>query len=184
MAALQMNAALDPINARLADLGKDIRLQAGIGINTGPASVGNMGSRQRFAYSALGDTVNLASRLEGQTKYYGVTTLIGEDTARAVADFAVVELDLIRVKGKNTPERIFALLGDAEMAATPAFRSLNAQISAMLEAYRAGDFDRAGDLLEGLDGLEMYAAMMRARIESMQKRRPESWDGVFNAVEK
>jgi len=86
-------------------------LAAGIGINTGPASVGNMGSKQRFAYSALGDTVNLASRLEGQTKAYGVRILLSEATARQVADMAVLELDLLRVKGKTEPVRIYTLVG-------------------------------------------------------------------------
>jgi len=189
MAALQMNQALGPINARLQAEGKDIRLQAGIGINTGPSSVGNMGSRQRFAYSALGDTVNLASRLEGQTKYYGVDILLGEDTAKAVQNLAVIELDLIRVKGKTEPERIYTILGDADRAAGPEFQAIRAQVGAMLEAYRAGDFDRALDLLPhidgGMNGLEQYAAMMHNRIEAMKKHRPDSdWDGVYNAVDK
>src|SRR5678809_1143932 len=82
-------------------------LAIGVGINTGIACVGNMGSTQRFGYSVLGDPVNLASRLEGQSKAYGVNIVIGESTADKVRDFAQIELDLIKVKGKNEAVRIF-----------------------------------------------------------------------------
>ena len=120
--ALKMNEALVPINERLKEKAEEegktaILLNAGIGINTGPCSVGNMGSKQRFAYSALGDAVNLASRLEGQTKSYGVNVLIGEDTQKSVPDLAVAELDLLQVKGKTKPVKIFTLLGNETVAA-------------------------------------------------------------------
>ena len=84
-------------------------IKIGIGINSGQCVVGNMGSDMRFDYTALGDTVNLASRLEGQSKPYGISIILGENTATAVADrLAVIEIDLIRVKGKNEPVAIFA----------------------------------------------------------------------------
>ena len=96
MAALKMNRALDPINdnlrLRAQALGKPpLLLKAGIGINSGSTSVGNMGSKQRFAYSAIGDTVNLASRLEGQTRTYNASVIIGEATQKLVPDFAALE---------------------------------------------------------------------------------------------
>ena len=96
-----MNKALEPINEKLAAEAREngsepLVLEAGLGINSGQASVGNMGSKQRFAYSALGDTVNLASRLEGQTKQYGVRILIGEKTRLAAPDYAALELSISR----------------------------------------------------------------------------------------
>lgn len=103
---------------------RHVPLNVGIGLNTGTVCVGNMGSEQRFDYSVLGDDVNLASRLEGQSKTYGVTVVLGEQTARLVPDFAMIELDLIRVKGKTVPVRIFALLGSPEMAARQEWAAL------------------------------------------------------------
>ena len=84
-----------------------IPVNIGVGLNTGHASVGNFGSTQRFTYSCLGDEVNLASRLEGQCKTYGVGIIIGDNTAEQVPDFATLELDLVMVKGKTEPERVF-----------------------------------------------------------------------------
>lgn len=126
---------------RLVD--EAIVLQAGIGINTGLSSVGNMGSKQRFAYSALGDTVNLASRLEGQTKNYGIDILIGEETQKQVPEFATLEMDLIRVKGKIAPVRVFALLGDEELACDEEFKKLKTEHDKMLECYRSIDVEGA-----------------------------------------
>ena len=96
----------------------------GIGINTGRCVVGNIGSDLRFNYSALGDPVNVAARLEGQTKYYGVPIIIGSRTAqKAKEKFAILELDLITVKGKTEPQTIYALLGREEIPATSASRN-------------------------------------------------------------
>ncbi len=191
-AALDMQRVLEPVNARLEEEAKRDgrnfhRLSAGIGINTGPCAVGNMGSRQRFAYSALGDTVNLASRLEGQTKAYGVSILMGEETARQVTDFAMAELDLIRVKGKQLPVRIYTLLGKPDMR-DAAFESHIVRHDAFLQAYRGGDMARAAVMLDELAGnglLESYYTMMRARVAGfLDKTPPHGWDGVFVATEK
>ena len=89
-----------------------IPINVGIGLNSGECCVGNMGSEQRFDYSVLGDDVNLASRLEGQSKTYGVDIVIGENTRRRAPDYAYIELDLIKVKGKQDAVRIFALMGE------------------------------------------------------------------------
>lgn len=196
-AALEMNKALAPINeARMRkakEEGHDVLpLKAGIGINTGLASVGNMGSKQRFAYSALGDTVNLASRLEGQTKTYGVNILIGEDTKNGAQDFATLELDLLRVKGKFEPVRIFALVGDEQIAKEEAFVALKAKHEEMLAAYRSADFGTALDLLEtcqSMDADHVYAgqfyAMFQERIQAMRAQPTEKeWDGVYIATTK
>ncbi|MCB9980133.1 MAG: adenylate/guanylate cyclase domain-containing protein [Rhodospirillales bacterium] len=194
-AALGMNKALYPINDQVkkqceAEGRPFVPLNAGIGINTGPCSVGNMGSKQRFAYSALGDAVNLASRLEGQTKSYGVNILIGEDTAKYVQDFAWLELDLVQVKGKIEPARIYTLVGTERVAKKPAFKSWKAAHDELLEVYRAGDFAMAEEILlqvkefATLDLVDYYVMMM-TRIERFQKQHPgPDWNGVYVATSK
>jgi adenylate cyclase len=107
-AALAMRTALDGLNGELkAEAARDGRqpivLGAGIGLNSGRACVGNMGSEQHMGYSAIGDTVNIASRLEGLSRAYGVDIVLGEDTAREAPDLALLELDQVRVKGRDTP---------------------------------------------------------------------------------
>lgn len=193
--ALAMNDALVPINEavrkKALEIGKEpVLLNAGIGINTGACAVGNMGSKQRFAYSALGDAVNLASRLEGQTKTYGINILIGEATAAKVSDFAVLEMDLLQVKGKTQPVRIFALLGDETLASSEGFKALRETHKAMLATYRAREFKtciKAAQSAKGaLDGyLDYYYDLYIARAENLIKSPPpENWDGVFVAVSK
>ena len=94
-----------------------IPINVGIGLNTGICVVGNMGSDLRFDYSVLGDSVNLASRLEGQSKEYGFPIIVGSRTALAVKDrFAILELDFIMVKGKKEPEVIYAIAGREDTA--------------------------------------------------------------------
>ena len=105
----------------------------GIGINTGRCVVGNLGSDLRFNYSVLGDPVNVAARLEGQTKYYGVPIIIGSRTAeKAKEKFAILELDLVAVKGKTEPQTIYALLGREEIASDIRFQELRKLWSTMI----------------------------------------------------
>ena len=116
LAALGMREALAEANRRLAEEAAKAGhpfspVGVGIGINSGPCSVGNMGSQQRFAYSALGDTVNLASRLESLTRAYGVEIIVGEDAAAGIEDMALLEIDRVRVKGRSKPLTIYTLLG-------------------------------------------------------------------------
>jgi adenylate cyclase len=95
-------------------------LRIGVGLNTGPCVVGNMGSDFRFNYSVLGDTVNVASRLEARTKDYRIPVIIGEGTAQKAKErFATMEIDRIQVKGKTQPETVFTVLGRAELVGTP-----------------------------------------------------------------
>jgi adenylate cyclase len=195
-AALAMRGVLAPINDRIKALAeKENRpfypLNCGIGVNTGPCAVGNMGSRQRFAYSVLGDACNLASRLEGQTKAYGVNILLGESTAVAVPDFALMEMDFIQVKGKTEPVRIFTALGDEAMGQDAGFLQWRASHDAFLQAYRGGRFDDAlGHIkscraLDAGDRLGDYYMVMELRIRVFQKNPPpQSWDGVYTATSK
>lgn len=195
-AALAMRARVDDLNARrAAESGGTAQvIDVGIGINTGSCTVGNMGSDTRFDYTALGDAVNLASRLEGQSKTYGVGIILGDATASAVrGGFAMLELDLIRVKGKTEPERVFALMGGAEVLSQDAFTRLAEANAAMLDAYRARTWDAAEDALAGIEAaaaviganLSAYAALYRDRLADVRANPPgPDWDGVFTATSK
>jgi adenylate cyclase len=194
--ALAMQARLRSLNeewkAEAEAAGRrHIPVNIGIGLNTGRASVGNFGSSQRFTYSCLGDEVNLASRLEGQCKTYGVGIIIGDNTRAQAADFASIEIDLVMVKGKTEPARIHALLGDAAMAQSPVFRLLLERQAALLEHYRSGAFAEALPLIEGCQAAaeavgwpQGYYAMMRARIDGLIDDSPPDWTGVYVAREK
>jgi adenylate cyclase len=122
-AALRIIEKVDALDRELAGQGHP-HLVAGIGINTGPCTVGNFGSTRRLEYSAVGDAVNVASRLEGETKNLGFKILIGPETAARVADFAIIPLDRIRVRGRLEAIDVHALVGDASMRETAAFREM------------------------------------------------------------
>ncbi|MEG3617857.1 adenylate/guanylate cyclase domain-containing protein [Magnetovibrio sp. PR-2] len=148
LSALAMLHEMVPLNETLEiEAGeegrKHIPLKVGLGLNSGECVVGNMGSDQRFDYSVLGDTVNLAARLEGQSKNYGVRVVIGYDTWVQVPTLATIELDFIQVKGKTTGVRIFALLGDEDMAKKPEFLSYKTKVDEMLKIYKSQDWDGA-----------------------------------------
>jgi len=195
IASLEMYKALDQLNQQRQKEAHTenvtyLPIQIGIGLNTGECCVGNMGSDQRFDYSVLGDAVNLASRLEGQSKTYGVDIVIGEQTCHQVHTMATIELDLIRVKGKTKPERIFALLGDETMAASDAFKALQQQVQAMLDAYRTQRWQAALEALQQCRAnpcadVTTLCDLYEGRIRAYQKEPPEeSWDGVFIATSK
>jgi adenylate cyclase len=162
-----------------------------VGLNTGPASVGNFGSSQRFTYSCLSDDVNLAARLEGQCKTYGVGIIIGDKTRLQVPGYAVLELDLIMVKGKTEPERVHALLGGMDVAQQPEYHELVRRHAAFLAQYRAAGFAEALDLISccekaaaALGWQQGYYSMMRARVDGLIDESPREWTGVYVAKEK
>jgi adenylate cyclase len=200
-ATLEMVDALVEVNETLrqdAFLGgfeQEIRI--GIGLNSGATLVGNVGSDQRFNYSVMGDTVNVAARLEGQTKDYAQTILIGEstyaDAMTAINDgqppMAFLELDLIALKGKALPQRIYALLGGAEMAESEDFQTLKAGQDAVLQAYRAQSWDVAEKTARALcathPALGDYYEMLIGRINAYRNNPPEAdWAGQFIAQTK
>lgn len=138
--AVAMSAALAKLQPQLAERGIELRI--GVGVNTGEMVVGNMGSRERFDYTVVGDAVNLASRLEGLTKVYGVFCLVGPMTrAQAPEGYRFRELDLVRVKGKEQPVAMFELLSGPDAVVT--LRRALELWDAGLVAYRCGEFVRA-----------------------------------------
>jgi adenylate cyclase len=196
-AALEMLSRADTLNGELkreaeTNGGVYMPLRIGIGLNTGPCVVGNMGSDFRFNYSVLGDTVNLASRLEGRTKDYRIPVVIGSRTAQgAKQKFAVMEIDLIMVKGKKQPEAVFTVLGRSEIDADPRCRELRDANAQMLGRFRKQQWDDAKDLIarcrkfaNGFDLSGLYD-MYEERIELYRAQPPApDWDGVYEAETK
>ncbi|HYM33508.1 MAG TPA: adenylate/guanylate cyclase domain-containing protein [Candidatus Cybelea sp.] len=166
-AALAMMRELEHLNETLA--GEiDAKLRIGIGINTGDCFVGNMGADQRFDYSVLGDTVNLASRLESQCRDYGVSIILGEETVRQAPGLAALELDVVAVRGRSEPARIYGLLGGGDVAVSADFVRLRRGNADMHSALRGGAWAEAAANLdvcrELRPDLEPYFAIHRQRI--------------------
>ncbi|HEX9701350.1 MAG TPA: adenylate/guanylate cyclase domain-containing protein [Rhodospirillales bacterium] len=196
ISALAMLHEMEPLNDRLqkeaeVEGRKHVPLKVGLGLNTGPVVVGNMGSDQRFDYSVLGDNVNLASRLEGQSKSYGVNVVIGANTHVLVPELATIELDKIQVKGKTVGINIFALLGDEALEQNSDFRVLRGHHDQMLAAYRAKDWEKAKKKLKecrilcepyGLD--ELYDLYEQRIAEYEANPPPADWDGTYIATSK
>ena len=187
-AALEMLDAVKIFNEEIAEEGVP-PFGLGIGCNTGVVVVGNMGGEQRFDYTCLGDAVNLASRLEGQSKNYGVLIVLGPVTAERCSDvYQTLELDCIAVKGKKEGVNIFTALGRIDELNTPA---ADIQMhNAMLALYRQQKFDTAikfcGDLKGRFNGtMDHYYELWIERCEEMKSANlPEDWDGVFRATSK
>ena len=195
-AALSMHIALKELNdvrkKEAEEEKKDfLELKIGIGLNTGGCVVGNMGSDQRFDYSVLGDAVNLASRLEGQSKGYGVKTVIGQETNDAVKkSYATLQLDMLAVKGKKEAVSIFCLLGDPNFKETKDFKDLESKHNKILDYYFSQKWAEALNEMKLAKSLcknvmSDYYDMMSERINEYQMSPPpENWDGVFVATSK
>jgi adenylate cyclase len=187
-AALAMIDRLDRLNAEApadADSPWPGKVGIGIGLNSGPCCVGNMGSAQRLSYSLIGDTVNLASRIEGLTKAYGVAILMGDATARRLPEFATIEVDRVRVVGRDAPETVHGLLGDEAEAALPAFLAFASLHAKLLDAYRGQRWEEAEEALRDNEaaaaerGLAKLYSRYRASILACRAQPPgPGWDGV------
>jgi len=161
-------------------------------LNTGTCVVGNMGSDLRFDYSVFGDSVNLASRLEGQSKEYGFPIIVGSNTALAAKHrFAILELDFIMVKGKTEPEVIYAIAGREDTAQSARFQRLRNLTIEMLACYRSRDWDGAlaaierGRRSDDVHSLELLYNLYETRIRGFQKDPPpEDWNGAFALLTK
>jgi adenylate cyclase len=196
-AALEMQARAQALNVELkqeadADRGVYMPLRIGIGLNTGPCVVGNMGSDFRFNYSVLGDTVNVAARLEARTKDYRLPLVIGSRTAeKAKQKFATMEIDLIQVKGKKEPEAVYAVLGRAEVEQDPRCQELCELNASMIASYRKQEWDKALDLINRCRELASsfnVAGLYDMYVERIASYRadppPKDWDGVYEAESK
>ncbi len=203
--ALAMLGEMGPLNDRLEKEAeeegrKHIPLKVGLGLNTGPCVVGNMGSDMRFDYSVLGDAVNLAARLEGQSKSYGMNVVLGPTTRNSIKDrLATIDLDYIQVKGKTEGTYIYGLMGDEEILADPKFQKIQNLIFDAMETYRAQQWNDAQEMFDeirdlGNDAkkpwildanLHILCDLYDERIAEYKVTPPDpDWDGVFIATTK
>jgi adenylate cyclase len=196
-AALDMLERIDALNQEREIEAQNgghtyIPINVGVGLNTGTCVVGNMGSNLRFDYSVLGDSVNLASRLEGQSKEYGFPIIVGSKTALAVKGrFAILELDFIMVKGKKEPEVIYAIAGREDTAQSGRFQRLRNLTIEMLACYRSRDWEGAlaaierGRTTDDARSLELLYDLYEARLRSYQQNPPpQDWNGAFALLTK
>jgi adenylate cyclase len=181
-AALAAQRALDAQRPAWRTRGlPEIRVR--IGLNTGDALVGNLGSERRFDYTMLGDTVNLAARLEGANGEYGTDILAGERTAEAVAGaVGLREVDTVRLKGKRQAVRVFEVVSP-EPEAQPS--SAHAAYARALAQYRAGDFEAAAAGFEALQpNGDAPAEVLAGRARALAAAPPTDWDGVYTMTRK
>lgn len=181
LAGIEMQAALKALQPHFKERGWP-EIRVGVGINTGRVSVGNMGSEVRVAYTVMGDEVNLASRLEGITKQYGVGIIVGENTRRAVTDFVYRELDHVRVKGKDKPVAIYEPIGLITEVSQAVQDEVNL-FHEMRRLYRQQDWEQAELQLMDLQRMAPDNALYQiysTRVAYFREKPPgDYWDGVF-----
>ena len=187
-AAFKMSEALNKLNESLDRKGEN-KLSIGIGINSGECIVGNMGSEKRFDYTVLGDAVNLASRLEGQSGNYGMQIILGEETIKKISKDAYLqfELDLISVKGKSEPTSIFTVFNS--WTAEVAYEVFYEEHMDFLKNYRNKNWDKAKQHIDkyrlSIPEFTLYYTLFLNRIDELSKQSlPEDWSGIFAAETK
>ena len=187
-AAFKMSEALNKLNESLNRKGEN-KLSIGIGINSGECIVGNMGSEKRFDYTVLGDAVNLASRLEGQSGNYGMQIILGEETIKKISkeEYFQFELDLISVKGKSEPTSIFTVF--KSWTAEVAYEVFYEEHMDFLKNYRNKNWDKAKQHIDkyrlSIPEFTLYYTLFLNRIDELSKQSlPEDWSGIFAAETK
>ena len=186
LAAIEMQRERERLNAKFAARGWPT-LKIGVGVNSGTVRVGDMGSQVRRAYTAMGDAVNVASRLEGRTKGYGVGILVGEATRNAVADVVFREVDRIKVTGKHEAVTVYEPIGlesEVDKDAHDELRLWNQT----LRHYRAQQWDHVEVCLLNLQRMnpacELYQVYAEKVAEKRRQPPPPDWDGVTAFDEK
>ena len=178
--ALMMLARTEELKPELARLGYP-EVNIGIGLNTGPMNVGNMGSQFRRSYTVLGDSVNLGSRLEGLTKFYGVQLIVGEQTHAGQDAFLFRQLDRVRVKGKKEPTRIYTPICRLDQATS----EVRAELALYEQARRAYIEKRWDDAEQGFrelraEGDSVLYDIYLERLAHLRVEPPDDdWDGTF-----
>ena len=192
--ANQMVAKMADLNQiwreRARAAGRPFReISIGIGVNTGDCCVGNLGTERRFDYSAIGDEVNVTSRLEHLTKLYGLPAVIGEPTVAQCRGLAFLELDLVQVKGRATPTRIFTL-ADVLGCNAAVVALLCPRHEQFLRAYREQRWDESEALMRqcrdfGVQCLDTYYSVLATRIKNRRDASSDLyWNGVYVMTEK
>ena len=193
-AALAMQVRLKALNKEMEARGDGTwpgEVKIGIGLNSGLCCVGNIGSERRLSYSLIGDPVNLASRLEGMSKYYGVPILMADALAQHLGEFASLPIDRVRVVGRDAVETVHVLLGEVALRASSDFVALEKAHHAVMQAYFAKKWALAADLNDANEqaatafGLGKLNMLYRERIAAFAASPPPpEWDGVYEASSK